>query len=206
MTGKPDTVWIYHITDLANLPGILAARGLQSDKVMSAKDYSNVGYSHIKQRRLTEIVVPCCGNAFVGEFVPFYYCPRSPMLFTVNKGSTGRPAGCQSTIVHLVSNVDYGMSLGRDWAISDGNAGAYHTSFMDEKDALDSLDWTSIKSDQWSGKTHQKMAEFLVKDFFPWEGILGIGCMDSRAEAQVKKVLEGEAHVPRVAVKPSWYY
>jgi len=206
MTGRPDPVWIYHITDLANLPGILAAGGLQSDKVMNAKAHSNIGYSHIKQRRLTEIQVPCCGDAFVGEFVPFYYCPRSPMLYTVNKGKTGRQPGCQCTIVHLVSTVEIAMGLGRPWAVSDGNAGAHHTSFMAAPQALDTLDWATINSNQWSGKTHQKMAEFLVKDSYPWEGISHIGCLNNQAEAALRELLQGATHVPSIAVYPSWYY
>lgn len=206
MKGKPESVRIFHITDLANLPGILATGGLQSDKVMNAKAHSDIGYNHIKLRRLTEIQIPCCNDAFVGEFVPFYYCPRSPMLYTVNRGSTGRQPGCQATIVHLVSTVEIAWGLGRQWAISDGNAGAYHSSFMADPEALNTLDWESINSDQWSGKTHQKMAEFLVKDFYPWEGITGIGCFNESAKIELGKILQGANHVPRIAVTPRWYY
>jgi hypothetical protein len=206
MTRRPGSVWIYHITDLANLPGILAAGGLQSDKAMGAIAHSEIGYSHIKVRRLTEIRIPCCANAFVGEFVPFYYCPRSPMLYTINKGNTGRPTGCQSTIVHLVSRTEVGMSLGRPWAISDGNAGAFHTTFMAAPEALDTLDWAAIETNHWSGKVHQKHSEFLVKDFFPWEGFDGIGCLNGHAEAELKKLLSGAKHVPQIAVRPDWYY
>lgn len=58
---------------------------------------------------MTQTRVDCCGGRFVGEFVPFYFCPRSPMLFTVNRGNTGRPLGCQRAIVHLVSTLAAGI-------------------------------------------------------------------------------------------------
>src|SRR5262249_9808875 len=129
MNVRPEQVLIYHITDVENLPGILADQCVHSDKVMAERNPTIIGYNHIKKRRLEEIRIPCCDYRFVGEFVPFYFCPRSPMLFTINRGNTGRPTGCQRTILHLVSSVGFGVGLGRAWAVSDGNAGAFHTSF-----------------------------------------------------------------------------
>src|SRR5687767_9037365 len=105
MIVNPEEALIYHLTDVANLPDILSEGGLHSDAAMVEKDPTVIGYGHIKERRLKQIRVPCCGGRFVGEFVPFYFCPRSPMLFTTNKGATGRPEGCQRTIIHLVSRV-----------------------------------------------------------------------------------------------------
>ena len=166
MIPRSDQTLIYHITDVDNLPGILAGGGLRSDAAMVQHNPAVIGYGHIKQRRMTEIRVDCCGNRFVGEFVPFYFCPRSPMLFTVNRGNTGRPVGCQRTIVHLVSTLAVGMGQNRPWAISDGNAGAFHTTFSSDLAALAGLDWAAIRATQWQGKTHQKSAAFLTADFF----------------------------------------
>lgn len=87
MQVNPEEILIYHITDVANLSGILTAGGLHSDAVMALKHPEVViGYDHIKLRRLRELTVPCCGDRHVGEFVPFYFCPRSPMLLAVNNG------------------------------------------------------------------------------------------------------------------------
>ena len=155
---------------------------------------------------MEEITVPCCGNRFVGEFVPFYFCPRSPMLYTVNIGNTGRPVGCQRSIVHLVSTVEVAISQGKDWAVSDGNAGAFHTSFYAKLDAIAGLDWESIRATNWQGRTHQKMAEFLVADSFPWTGIKQIGCHNAKVAGQVNALLQNQAHLPVVNVQPSWYY
>jgi hypothetical protein len=167
MSANPEQIWIYHITDVENLPGILAEDGLRSDVAMEQKNPTVTGYTHIKERRMKQIRVPCCNGRFVGEFVPFYFCPRSPMLFTINKGKTGRLAGCQRTIVHMVSSVETGIGLGQAWAVSDGNAGAFHTWFGSTLDAIKTLDWAAIRATDWRGKTHQKSAEFLVAEFFP---------------------------------------
>jgi hypothetical protein len=206
MNANPEPILIYHITDVENLPGILAAGGLHSDVAMEQKNPTVIGYTHIKQRRMKQIRVPCCSGRFVGEFVPFYFCPRSPMLFTINKENTGRPAGCQQTIVHLVSSVQAGIGLGQAWAVSDGNAGAFHTWFGSTLDAIKTLDWAAIRATDWRGKTHQKSAEFLVAEFFPWTGIHTIGCHNRGVAKQVEDLVNSQHHRPVVTVEPAWYY
>ena len=201
MASKPKRVLIYHITDISNLPGILADGGLHSDAVMVGRDPTIIGHDHIKKRRLHQIQVPCCGGRYVGEFVPFYYCPRSPMLYVVNQGRTTRPAGCQTSIVHLVSAVDVAVTLGAAWAVSDGNAGAFHTSFFSTLKALDTLDWSAIEAKYWNAVTHQKQAEFLVADFFPWTGILAIGVMDDATKAQAEAKLPAHTHTPTEGIR-----
>lgn len=197
---------IYHITDVANLPSILAENGLHSDVAMAQRNPEIIGYTHIKKRRMEKITVPCCENRFVGEFVPFYYCPRSPMLLTVNSGNTGRPPGCQRTILHLVSTVAIGINLSRSWAISDGNAGAAYPSFYADLKALEALDWDAIRAKYWQGRSNQKAAEFLVADFFPWTGIHAIGCHNNAIANEVVDLLKGNPHRPTVTVEPNWYY
>jgi len=207
MSVDPTQIPIFHITDVANLPGILAAGGLHSDAVMAQQNPSVViGYDHIKLRRLNEIPVTCCGNRFVGEFVPFYLCPRSPMLLAVNSGRTGRPPGSQSSIVHLVSTMAVGIAGGRHWAVSSGNAGAYHTTFDDQMMAVAMLDWDAIRATQWSGQQHQKQAEMLIADFFPWSGFQSIGCQNSAVAQQVSALLANIEHKPAVSVQTGWYY
>jgi hypothetical protein len=206
MQYDPEKILIYHITDVANLPSILMENGLHSDAVMANRNAEIIGFDHIKKRRLKEIPVPCCEWRRVGEFVPFYFCPRSPMLFTINRGNTGRPANCQKSIVHLVSTMAAGIATGKAWAISSGNAGAYHTTFFSSLEALDQLDWEAIRATHWQGKQHQKSAEFLVAEHFPWTAIQKIGCQNSTTADKVTILLADNAHRPAVEIKTNWYY
>jgi hypothetical protein len=206
MALHPEERLIYHITDVDNLPGILAEGGLWSDKIMSERDPTVIGYDHIKRRRLEQLLVSSADNRFVGEFVPFYFCPRSPMLFTINMGNTGRPTGCQSTIVHLVSKVSFAANLGVAWAVSTGNAGAVHTTFESTLEAIDQLDWDAIDARYWRDKRHQKQAEFLVADFFPWEGFHEIGSHNAEVAGRVWELIQPQNHQPEVSVHTDWYY
>jgi ssDNA thymidine ADP-ribosyltransferase, DarT len=200
--------YLYHITDVSNLPSILGNGGLLSDCALAGVAHQVIGYPNIKQRRMTEYRVPCCGNRFVGEFVPFYFCHRSPMLYTVNLGNSGRPRGCQSSIVHLVTTVSAAVSQGRPFAISDGNAGARLATFSDDLASLDDpthLRWADINANQWQGKMHFKQAEFLVADRFDWSAIAYIGCHNVAVAAQVLQLLP-QQDGPKVGAQPGWYY
>ena len=128
------------------------------------------------------------------------------MLYTINRGNTGRPAGCQQSILHLVSTIGAALNAATDWAISDGNAGAKHSLFYKDLDELDGLDWQAIRATQWQGSTHQKMAELLVADFFPWSAFDAIGCHNAGTAQQVMDILDGTGHSPVVSVKNAWYY
>ena len=200
--------YLYHITDVKNLPKIIQSGGLLSDAALAAAGGPavNIGYDHIKLRRMTEIRVPCAGNRFVGEFVPFYFCPRSPMLYRVNKGIGNNPPGCQRTIVHLVTSVHHAVNTGHVWAFSDGGAGAFYTGFFDDLARLDSLSWDAINARYWQEVTTQKSAEFLVADRFPWSEIKAIGCYEDEIAKQVTKLTAGHANAPGVVIRPGWYY
>ena len=206
MPLRPEERLIYHITDIDNLTSIVVEGNLLSDALMTERDPTVIGHNHIKQRRLTRIRVPTCGNRFVGEFVPFYFCARSPMLYTINLGNTGRTPGCQKTIVHLVSRVRDAIALGVPWAVSDGNAGAFHTTFDSTLQAIDHLDWKAIEATSWAECIHQKQAEFLVADSFPWSAVHEIGCFDAEARARVTALLKDQNLRPKVSVKKAWYY
>jgi hypothetical protein len=201
------TIKLFHITDVSNLPAILSAGGLLSDVALAKCAHSVIGYEHIKQRRMTQYKVPCCGSRFVGEFVPFYYCPRSPMLYLINQGKTGKPAGYQNNIVHLQTSIGRVVKDCSTWAISDGNAGAGYTSFYNELGALDQLDWEIIRSTNWGGdRRNMKQAEFLAADFLPWEAIESVGCCNSQAVARVAESIANSTHKPVLLSKPDWYY
>ncbi|MEP7102454.1 MAG: DUF4433 domain-containing protein, partial [Burkholderiales bacterium] len=133
-------------------------------------------------------------------------CPRSPMLFVVNQGRIpGKPAGSQHNIVHLVTTVATAMTVG-PWAIADGNAGAAHTSFSSDPAAIESLDWSAIGANNWSGKQHEKQAEFLVADRYPWTAIHEIGCYTDAVAVEVRDLIAGSPHRPAVVRQRGWYY
>jgi hypothetical protein len=85
MTQPPARPKIYHITHVENLRDIIAAGGLVSDAEMIARGgpAAAIGMSSIKRRRVEQLELGCHPGTKVGDYVPFYFCPRSIMLFVI---------------------------------------------------------------------------------------------------------------------------
>ena len=79
---------IYHIVPVDNLASIVANGGLIPDAAMTARGGPpvTIGMKTIKQRRL-HLPVTCHPGTHVGDYVPFYFCSRSVMLYVIHRGN-----------------------------------------------------------------------------------------------------------------------
>jgi hypothetical protein len=207
---------MYLITHLQNLGQIVKDGVLWSDSEMLRQNRvcTVVGMSEIKLRRLQEIEVNCHPGYRVGQFVPFYFCPRSVMLYLLHQGNhvnlTYR--GGQNPIVHLVADIDtvlrWAAQAPRPWAFSKVNAGARYSRFFNEPAELQDLDWNLIDAHDWKSALvkEAKQAEFLVFESFPWQLIEQIGVIDATKQAAVAAIVSGAAHTPQIEVRRDWYY
>ncbi|WP_437602992.1 DUF4433 domain-containing protein [Sorangium sp. So ce590] len=206
---------IYHITHVGNLASIVANGGLFSDAAMIARGgpSAGIGMSNIKRRRL-RLPVVCHPPTYVGDYVPFYFCPRSIMLFVIHCGNhpdLGYRGG-QGPIVHLEADlhevIAWAEQNRRRWAFSLSNAGAVYTSFRADVARLDELDWQAIAATDFRNQAvkEAKQAEFLVHEWWPWTLVRSVGVQSSTLKVQVETLLATAVHRPTVAVQPHWYY
>ena len=207
--------YIYHITNVANLPGILASGGLWSEQEREAHGVSNINiaHGHIKERR-KQTRVPVGAGGVVADYVPFYYCPRSPMLYSIHGGNVAGYADGQKSVVHLCSTLEIARH-NVQWCASTGHTDITSLcTFFDTIDGFSSLDWEAIRSKAWgfphftpdSDLKRRKQAEFLAHKFFPWNLFKGIGVIDEAAREIVQAQIEHAAHKPQIAIMRNWYY
>jgi ssDNA thymidine ADP-ribosyltransferase, DarT len=216
MSSVPSNPKIYHITHIDNLTNIAASMRLVSDATRIATELSCllVGMSKIKQRRLDEIEVSCHPGTKVGEYVPFYFCPRSIMLYILHKGNHPDVSykGGQKAIVHLQADfntvISWANANGINWAFSDTNAGAYLANFYNHPVELSQVNWTAVASKDFCDPKIKegKQAEFLLFEVFPWTLIEKIGTINNTAAAKVQSAMTIAGHQPTIAVEPSWYF
>lgn len=212
-TAIPNPIQIYHIVHVDRLRSIVDLGGLFSDAQVRANSIpgTSIGMGKIKERRLRKELRSHKG-LHVGECVPFYFCPRSVMLYVINRQDNAELEykGGQASIVHLVADfnetVAWARANGLRWAFTRTNAGAYIAEdFADIKD-LGMIDWDAVSKNYWGECREQKQAEFLLEERFPWELVRTIGVYSSDIADMAGKVLDGAAHKPRVIVKREWYY
>lgn len=205
---------IYHIVHVDNIASIVADGCLWSDLVMGQRqDGTVIGMGSIKQRRLG-LPVNCHNGTSVAEYVPFYFCSRSIMLFVIHCGNHPELAyrGGQQPIVHFEADlyqvVQWAEANGRRWAFSLSNAGAAYTQFRAKLDELDQVNWDAVAATDFrpADIKEAKQAEFLVHQSFPWSLVELIGVYSQGIAQRVLTATRGAAHRPRVEIIRKWYY
>ena len=211
----PKNPQIVHIVHVDRLPSVIEEGHLWCDAVAAERSFpgTTIGIGEIKQRRMSHPLMSH-PTLKVGECVPFYFWPRSVMLFLFARGNHPALAyrGGQAPIVHLVADlrktVRWAEESSLRWAFTLSNAGA---AFFEDRSTLDDLgdiDWAAVKARDWRDpevKEH-KQAEFLVESRFAWQLVSRIGVMTEAIRRQVADALAESEHRPRVEVQRTWYY
>ena len=175
------------------------------------------GMSEIKKRRLAH-PLENYPDLHVGDCVPFYFCPRSVMLYLIWKGNhpdlTYR--GGQEPIIHLAANlrdaVDWAAAQAKRWAFTTTNAGSEFFDDYSSWNQLDRINWDAVQAQKWAGRDvplsikEGKQAEFLLENFCPWEIIKRIFVYSESVCRQVEALLAPVSHKPLIEVRPDFYY
>ncbi|MDH5510915.1 MAG: DUF4433 domain-containing protein [Nitrospinota bacterium] len=214
MTGVPASPKIYHIVHVDRLASIVADDWLFSDAMMSSRPKAGtvVGMDHIKQRRMKELKLECYHDLHVGECVPFYFCPRSVMLyiFYQNNNADLTYRGGQEPIVHLEADlkksVEWADQNNLRWAFTLSNAGSNYFEVRNNLDQLHEINWAAVLANNWKDNMDDKQAEFLVEKFIPWQLVERIGVYSDSYVRRTLEALRSSAHKPRVETIQEWYY
>jgi hypothetical protein len=205
---------LYHIVHVDRLAPIITTGSLLCDAQMRAQHPAGtmIGMNHIKQRRLQELTLTSHPDLYVGQCVPFYFCPRSIMLYIIHQANSPDLVykGGQGPIVHLQADLNavvaWANQQRRRWAFTLSNAGSRYFEDSNDLSHLDKLDWQAIQTDQWQGCKEDKQAEFLVERDLPWHLVEGIGVYSQSTYHQVMNALPATTHQPTVTISPKWYY
>lgn len=204
---------IYHIVHVDRLPSIVADGFLWCDAEIMRRmpPGTTIGMNGIKQRRLNELCLSSHPNLHVGDCVPFYFCPRSVMLFLIHRRNQELTyQGGQEPIVHfevdLRAVVAWANAQNLRWAFTLSNAGSYFFEDRSNLANLNEINWNAVHSRDWRTQKDGKQAEFLIEQRFPWHLIERIGVQSPAVYPHVVNALPAHGHRPPVEVRPEWYY
>lgn len=216
----PPSPKIYHIIHVDRLASVLADDCLYSDAVMVNRQGTGtvIGMSGIKARRLNELTLSSHPGLHVGECVPFYFCPRSVMLYLIWRGNDpdlNYRVG-EGPIIHLEADleaaVNWAVQARRRWAFTLSNAGSRYFEDRASVEDLDQINWNAVAATKWSGQgipssmKDGKQAEFMVEYHMPWRLIERIGVKSRDIAQRVSALAAGNPHRPAVEIRPDWYY
>jgi hypothetical protein len=212
--APPPQPKLYHIVHADRLPFIVADGCLWCDAevVRLGAGGTTIGMSSIKQRRLTELTLSSHPGLHVGDCVPFYFCPRSVMLYLLYQGNHPELGyrGGQGSIVHLQADLNkvvaWANRQGRRWAFTLSNAGSRFFEDRNDLAHLTEIDWQAVQARDWRQCKEGKQAEFLLEYSFPWDLVDLIGVYSRTIYQRVANATPANGHRPPVAIRADWCY
>lgn len=204
---------IYHIVHVDRLASIVADGYLWCDAEAAKRRASGtvIGMSDIKLWRQNKVLDSRPGLR-VGDCVPFYFCPRSAMLYVIHKKNHPNLAyrGGQEPIVRLEANlreaVAWAEGKGRRWAFTLSNAASSYCEDRCDLAHLDEIDWDAIEARDWENHKDGKQAEFLIERSFPGALVRRVGVRAPDTLRRASTVVKAGGHRPTVEIVRDWYY
>ncbi len=202
---------IYHFTDLDNLASIIGNNKIACKNTPGLAAVSAAEDS-VQQKRARKIV-PVCQNGSLHDYVPFYFAPRSPMLYSLHKGNVETYTKPQSNLIYLVSAVETVLKFQLPYAFSNRNATTITADFFDDfQTNIGAVDWNLMKAEFWhnteddTDRKSRRAAEFLVFKEVPWDCFNKIGVFDKEKKELVIKFIKAMKSQPLVSVERGWYF
>lgn len=202
---------IFRITHVDNVPWTLE-NGLhcQTSRLRDP-DFIPIGNQELIGKRAGR-EVPVGPGGTLGDYVPFYFTPWSPMLLNI---LTGRnvPQRRPEEIAFVVTSLCTLEAAGVRFVVSDRHAYLLAAQFVDGRDGLDSMvPWDSLRARKFDRDPDDPelfdryQAEALVYGHVPIGAILGLACYTAAVRSDLDRTLADRGIELATAVRPGWYF
>jgi ssDNA thymidine ADP-ribosyltransferase, DarT len=212
---------VYRMTHIGNIPHILKYGITHRNSVNRNPDFIEIGDSSLIRTREGKKVkvdngdftrIDGVSTITLGDFIPFYFWVKMPMLFTIrNGGNFVQNAMPAEDIVYLVCSLNKLTEVYKVFYFSDGHATNNLTTFYDNTKLADLpqiVDWDAVKAPYWGGQDNlnvkrKKQAELLLLADVSPGFILGYGCYNEFAHA---RLIQMGISKEKIKVIPQAYY
>lgn len=201
---------IYRMIYYKNLEGLLTHGINCANSENKIPNYINIGAKNLISKRYTH-KVPVEPYGVLNDYVPFYFSPRSPMLYTINKNPK-QYGVLQSDIIFLVSSVEKIEEHNLKYVFNDGHFNFAFTEFYNKKEDLDKVDFDLMKEKVWTNteedtdRERRRQAEFLIYQSVPFDCIGAIISYNETVQKHVQNVLSKYSKTQYNLVKTDYYF
>lgn len=200
--------YLYRMTHIENIPHVLQYGITHSTSANANPDFVPIGDGSLIVARNNFLLN---NGRRLGEYIPFYFGVRTPMLYVVQNGFNMVAPTPAQNIVYCVSSVQKIMDLQLDFVFTDGHAvdgfsSQFTAADIQNIDIL--LDKNAINARYWRDENdldrkRRKEAEFLVLGDIVQEGILGFITYNEMAK---NTVVNFGADAAKVHIKSEFYF
>jgi hypothetical protein len=187
------TILLYRMTHIRNIPHILKHGITHISSASRHKNYVAIGDGSLINAR-SNFSMP--NGKMLGEYIPFYFGPRMPMLYVMQKGFNGVTPVSPIDIVYCITSVQAIHEAELDYVFTNGHAVDGFSEFYypeNIKKILSIVDLNAVNRKYWKAETdldlkRRKEAEFLVEGDIPVSAIESFAVYNPAIATQLKKM------------------
>lgn len=201
-------IYLYRMTHIDNISHILQNGITHSNSEKANQNFSPIGDVSLISTRNNILLN---NKRLLGEYIPFYFGVRTPMLYVVQNGFNMVAPTPAENIVYCVTSVQKIIDLNLDFVFTDGHAVDRFTTQFTIQDIYkldDILDWKAIEAKYWFDSNdldfkRKKEAEFLVLGDISVNAILGYLVYNQKSK---DKIINFGAHSDKVHIRSKYYF
>lgn len=206
--------YLYRIVHIDNLEFILCNNRLTTySHAYSDSNYVGIGEGELINLRTNHTIVTTnSGNSYCPscDFLPFYFSPRSVMLYRIKTG-WNVPKIEQEKIIYFVYKLS-DIIEHSNFLFTDGHGYAKITQWFDDIAFLNQIDASDIKRSDWNNteadadRQRRKQAEFWIENEIVLNLTTGIGVYNENALHLAQELCAKHKRQIEIKVKPEYYY
>jgi hypothetical protein len=201
-------IYLFRMTHIGNIPHILQYGITHLLSANTNKNYIPIGDPSLISNRNSFLIQ---NGKTLGQYIPFYFGVRMPMLYVIQKGYNGVNTTQAEDIVYCITNVQQIISHNLPFVFTDGHAVDGFSSFYNSTKIfqIDSIiDTKAIHAKYWKDENdldlkRRKEAEFLIESDLPPTAIIGWVVYNEKAKS---KLLNLGIVTSKILVDPESYF
>lgn len=196
------------MTHIENIPHILQYGITHSSSSNANPDFKPIGDSSLISTR-NDFVLN--NGRYLGEYIPFYFAVRTPMLYVIQHGFNMVAPTKAEDIVYCISSVQKIINLELEFVFTDGHAvDGFSSQYTIENigDIDNIIDWEAVNAKYWNDENdldrkRRKESEFLVLGDIASDAILAYIVSNENAK---NKMIDFGINSDKISVEPSYYF
>lgn len=199
-------ILLYRMVHIENISHILQYGLTHWKSINNNPNYVSIGDNSLIQSRNTKTVSK---NKKLGDYIPFYFGSRMPMLHIIQNGFNEVPILEPEKIVYCITTIQNILTLQLEYCFTDGHAAAHLSTVYSSNDIQNItkiLDYEAIDATYWKDYPDQqrkKSAEFLIKGDIPISEIIGFAVYNKTAK---KQLIALGVETNKIGIRPQFYF
>ena len=200
----------FRLVHIDNIPHILKNGIVKADSTNANPNYVPIGDQLVIEKRKNKRLSSSSWQN-IGDFIPFYFGPRSPMLYVIQHGYNGVRRIEAEDIVYCVIRLDDIIKGGIECCFTDGHVLNSLTQVF-PAESLNRIEsyvrYSDVYARRWDDEEdldlkRRKEAELLLKNDLPVQYIKGFVVYN---EGAMQRLISMGVNERMVAVRPTFYF